>query len=239
MVSQITVQEYILVANLIWEYNSLVIDEPLDLGDLEHLAESATFALKIKHDSNSEISECGFYLSNFTETYDGSFSPLKDYERILWLANNYPGYGLSIRQVYEVTGQIDGHDSIRLIDFEREERTDIFTGASIEILSGDAAGETVVISDYNPANQVFMLSSDFSTNVKDANYKIVIDKELFFKTGQGADYNTMIPLIYKGGVIERLDEVDIEIKLRIPKFAQSAGNFLFDLDMQFTSLEEE
>jgi hypothetical protein len=227
------------VANLIWEYNNLVVDEPVDLGSLEHLAESATFAIKIKHDSNSEISECGFFITRFENEYNGSFSPLKDYERVLWLANNYPGFGLSIRQIYEVTGQVNGHDGIRLIDFGREERTDIFSGASIEILSGDATGESVVISNYNPANQVFTLASDFSTTVRDANYKIVIDKEQFFKTGQGADYNTMIPLIYKGGVIERLDEANVELKLRIPKFAQSAGKFLFDLDMQFTSLEEE
>lgn len=239
MVRQNIVQEYILVANIIWEYNNLVIDQPVELGTLEHLTESDVFNIKIRHDSNKEISECGFCLNPFEKLYDGSFSAIKDYERVIWLANNYPGYGLSIRQKYEVTGQIDGHDGIRIIDFERDERTDIFSASSIEILSGAATGESAIISSYNPENQIFTMASDFSSNVKDANYKISIDKELFFKTGQGADYNTIIPLIYKGGVIERLDETEIELKLRIPKFAQSAGNFLFDLDMQFTSLEEE
>ena len=240
--AQYTEKQYtvrgLIMANLIWEYNDLVISKTIDMGDLEHLAESSAFDINIRHDSNSEISECGFYLDHFSDTYEGSFTPLKDYERILWLANNYPGYGLSVRQQYEVTGQIDGHDGIRLIDYERIERTDIFSGASIDILSGDAVGESVIISEYDPNSQVFLLASDFSTSVRNANYKISIDKEQFFKTGQGSEYSTLIPLIYKGGVIERLDSVNIELKLRIPKFAQSAGNFLFDLKMQFTSLEE-
>lgn len=226
------------MANLIWTYNNLVVDDAINLGGLEHLQESQVFDITIAHDSNQEISECGFYISPYTRDYDGSFSPNKDYERLLWMANNYPGYGLSIRQVYEVTGQIDGHDGIRLIDFDREERTDIFKGSTVEILSGDAVGETAVISSYNPATQLFILSSDFSSNVIGSNYKILIDKEIFFKSGQGASYDTLIPLIYKGGVIERFDQVNVSVKLRIPKFAQSAGKFLFDLKMQYTSLEE-
>jgi len=227
------------MASIIWTYNELVVENPIELGALEHLAESSEFEIEISHDSNQEISECGFYIDPFENLYEGSFSPLKDYERLLWLANNYPGYGLSVRQEYEVTGQIDGSDGIRIIDFDREERTDVFTGASMEILSGDAVGEIAEIASYNPANQVFLLNNDFSTNVIGANYKIFINQEEFFKTGQGSTYDKMIPLIYKGGVIERLDETKIFIKLRIPKFAQSAGNFLFDFKMQFTSLEEE
>ena len=225
--------------NLIWEYNDIVIDKPMQLGSLEHLAESSVFNVTIKHDSDQEVSECGFYLAPFEGEYNGSFYPKKDYERVLWLANNYPGYGLSVRQKYEVTGQFNAHDGVRLIDFEREERADIFSNATIQILSGDAIGETATIDSYNPLNQVFTLSSNFSTNVRGANYKITIDEEKFFKTGQGADYNTMIPLVYKGGVIERRDAVTVELKMKVPKFAQSAGTFLFDLKMQFTSLEEE
>lgn len=226
------------MANLIWTYNGLVVDDAINLGGLEHLQESQVFDITIAHDSSQEISGCGFYISPYTKEYNGSFSPNKDYERLLWMANNYPGYGLSIRQIYEVTGQIDGHDGIRLIDFDREERTDIFKGSTIEILSGDAVGETAVISSYNPATQLFILSSDFSSNVIGSNYKILIDREIFFKSGQGASYDTLIPLIHKGGVIERFDQVNVSVRLRIPKFAQSAGKFLFDLKMQYTSLEE-
>jgi hypothetical protein len=225
------------VANLIWEYNNLVVSEPINLGALEHLSVTSEFEVKIRHDSDQEISGAGFYLSPYTERYEGSFSPIKDFERVMWLANNYPGYGLSIRQEYEVTGQIDGHDGVRIIDFERDERTDIFTGSQIEILSGPATGEIITISSYDPKTQKMTVASDFSADVKDANYKIVIDEEKFFKTGQGADFDTMIPLVYKGGVIERLDEAVIKLRLRIPKFAQSAGSFLFDFNMQFTSLE--
>lgn len=226
------------VANLIWEYNNLIVSNGIDLGDLQHLTETSEFEVIVSHDSKLEISECGFYIDPFSGSYTGSNSPSKDYERVLWLANNYPGYGLSIRQEYEVTGQFDGHDGVRLIDFEREERTDVFSGSTVEILSGDAIGETATIQSYNPANQVFILGSDFSSNVKDANYKIAINKEQFIKTGQGSDYNSLIPLIYRGGVINRNDSATVYLKLRIPKFAQSAGNFLFDLNMQFTSLEE-
>jgi len=238
MVRQAIAEVHIVMANLIWKYNDLILSQPINLGSLEHLAETSEFEVLISHDSKLEITECGFYISSFTEDYIGSVSANKDYEKVLWLANNYPGYGLSIRQEYEVTGQFDAHDGIRVIDFEREERTDIFSEAIIEILSGDAVGETAIIDTYNPANQVFKLASDFSASVKDASYKISINKEDFIKTGQGSDYSSTIPLIYRGGVIVRNDEAKIFLKLRIPKFAQGAGNLLFDFNMQFTSLEE-
>ena len=225
------------MSKLIWEYNNSVIADPLELGTLEHLAESAEFDVAVSHDSTLEISDCSFYISPFTEDYEGSFSALKDFERVLWLGNNYPGYGLSLRQVYEVTGTVDGHDGIRLVDFNRAEKNDIFSGNSIEILTGPAVGESVLISNYDPLTQVMTLASDFSADVKGSDYKISIDNEDFFKVGSGADYSSAIPLIYKGGVIERFDSATIKLKLRIPKFAQSAGNFLFDLNMQFTSLE--
>jgi len=238
-VKHIIAEVHTVVPNLIWEHNDLVVREPINLGNFQHLTQSQEFELIISHDSNQEITECGFYISPFSKNYDASFSAIKDYERMLWFANNYEDFGLSIRQQYEVTGQFDGHDGIRLLDFEREERTDIFSGSSIEILSGDALGETAEIASYNPKNQIFLLASDFSANVKDTNYKIVIDRTQYFKTGQGSDYTTAIPLVYRGGVIERLDTAIVTIKLKIPNFAQSAGNFLFDFDMQFTSLEEE
>jgi len=238
-VKQLIAEVHTVVPNLIWEHNELVVREPIHLGTFQHLTQSQEFEVTVKHDSNQEITECGFYISPFSKKYEGSFTQLKDYERMLWFANNYEDFGLSIRQQYEVTGQFDGHDGIRLLDFEREERTDIFSGSIIEILSGNALGETAIIESYNPQNQVFILSGDFSTNVKNENYKIIIDKEDYFKTGQGSDYTNMISLIYKGGVIERLDSATVTLKLKIPKFAQSAGNFLFDFNMQFTSLEEE
>lgn len=234
-----TDKDLIAMANIIWRYQDLVVENPIPMGSLEHLAETTEFEIEISHDSNQEISNCGFYIDRFTNQYNGSFSPLKDYELLLWLANNYPGFGLSIRQVYEVTGQIEGADGIRIIDFDRNERTDIFSGANMEILSGDAVGEIASIASYNPDTQLFLLNNDFSANVTGASYRITIDQEKFFKTGQGSSYDSAIPLVYKGGVIERLDQTSVFLKLRIPKFARSAGNFLFDLKMEFTSLEEE
>lgn len=227
------------MANLIWEYNNLIVTDTIDMGILQHSTETTEFEVKISHDSKLEISDGGFYISPYSGLYAGTASALKDYERVLWLANHYPGYGLSIRQQYEVTGEWDAHDGIRLIDFERAERTDIFTGATIEILSGAAIGETAIIESYNTGNQIFILASDFSTDVDGAGYKITIDKERFIKADQGSEYENRIPLVYKGGVIERFDQATVLLKLRIPKFAQSAGNFLFDLKMQFTSLEED
>lgn len=226
------------MANLIWEYEDLVINKPVNFGSFEHLTESQEFEIRIKHDSDEEISNAGFYISPYTEDYIGSFSPLKDYERTLWLANNYEGFGVSLRQEYTVTGKVSSHDGLRLVDFERAERSDIFTGSSIEMISGNAQAESILIDSYNPLNQVFTLANDFSVNVGGDNYRIVINKETFLKTGQGSDYNSLIPLIYKGGVIERFDSAVVVMKIRIPKFAQSAGNFLFDLNMQFTSLED-
>jgi len=223
--------------NLIWKYNNTVINNPIDFGQLEHLAETQEYEIEISHDSNEEITDCGFYLSNYSGEYNGTHTPLVDYERVLWLANNYPGYGLSIRQGYEVTGQIDGHDGIRIVDYERDEKKDIFAGNFLEILSGDAIGEKIEIDHYDIDKQFFIMKGNYTFNVSGANYKILIDKEVFFKTGAGADYSTMIPLIYRAGTIKRMDSAKIIIKLKIPKFAQSAGSFLFDLNMQFTSLE--
>lgn len=224
--------------NIVWEYNNLAINEPIDMGGHAQLEESAEFKIKIRHDSSEEISECGFYLEPFeTGEYDGSYSPLKDFEHIFWMANNYPGYGVSLRQEYTVTGQIDGHDGTRIIDYERTEVTDIFAGSQLEILSGEAAGESILIDHYDPENQFIFIDGDFSANVREANYRIAINKEEFFKTGNGADFSSLVPLIYKGGIIERLDSANIFLKVRIPKFARTAGQFLFDLKLQFTSLE--
>jgi len=226
------------MANLIWTYNSLAVDKPIDMGILAHLTETTDFAITISHDSRLEIAESGFYISPYEGEYTGSQSPQKDYERLLWLADNYPGFGLSIRQKYEVTGQFDKSEGIRLIDYTRTERVDIFNGAIIEIMSGSNVGETATISSYTPSNQLFILSSSFSTDVTNANYRISIDKERFITSNQGADYSSMIPLIYKGGVIQRNDSAEILLRLRIPKFAQSAGTFLSNLNMKFTSLEQ-
>ena len=227
------------MANLIWEYENIVINKPLNLGALEHLTETTEYEIRIKHDSEKEISQCGFYISPYTGDYFGSKTALKDYERVLWLADNYEGFGLSIRQEYEVTGQINAHDGIRIVDYDRDERVDIFAGATIKMMSGDAVNETAIIESFNPDTKVILLRTNFSKDVTGANYKINIDKTTFFKLGQGVDYTTMIPLIYKGGTIERLDSTVVKIKLRIPKFAQSAGSYLFDLNMKFVSLEEE
>lgn len=225
------------MTSIIYEYNKVIVTDPLSLGSLSQLEVSENYELILRHDSNQQIQDCGFYISPFSKKYTGTDSAVKDYERLLWYANNYAGCGLSILQEYEVTGVIDAHDDNRLADFERLERKDIFTGSKIEILSGLSLGETVVIKSYDPDRQIFVVDGSFSNNVLGENYRILISNETFFKNKSGSSISYPIPLIYKAGIIERLDSTKVVLKLKIPKNALSAGSFLFDLNLKFTGLE--
>jgi len=222
---------------LIWEHNNIIVSDPVNLGSFEELDISEEQEIIIRHDSNSEISDCGFYIEPFKGEYTGSHSPVKDYERVLWYGNNYPGYGISLIQRYTVTGVIDDHNGVRLADYERSEQKDIFKGQEMEILSGDSLGEKAVISSYNPSSQNFTIEGDFTSNISGQNYRIAIRDEQIFTTKNGSSYYYTIPLIYRAGIIERLGSVTVHLKVKIPKFALSAGKHLFDLNMEYTSIE--
>lgn len=227
------------MTKILWEYNDLSIRNPLNLGALEHNQDSLEYEVVISHDSNRKISECGFYISPFSGDYNGTDSPIKDYERVLWLANNYPGHGLSIRQEYRADGDIDNYSNIRLIDLDRFENTDIFSGRNLEITSGPEDGNSVVIDSYDTSRKIFNLNNSFFSDVTGETYTVQINDEMFFRSLQGSSFVNPIPLINKGGIIERQERVTFYITMRIPKFAMSAGSFLFDLNLRFTSLDGE
>lgn len=225
------------MTNILWEYNNLGVSSPIQIEPLEQLGESTEYEVVVSHDSNKPITECGFYISPYTGEYRGTHSPQKDYERLLWLADNYPGYGLSVRQEYSASGDIDSASSIRLIDLERNEPIDIFTGEQLKITSGSQSGNSIEIISYDPGRKLFLLNTAFPDDVTGQNYEIAIDKQTYFKNKSGSSYNYPIPLINEGGVIDKFVKTSFKIKLAIPKFAISAGSFYFDLNLKFTSLE--
>lgn len=226
------------MTSIIWEYNNVVISDPINLGSFEELDVSSEYEIIIRHDSNSSITNCNFYVSPYSGEYSGTHSAQKDYERLLWYGNNYPGYGISLIQRYTVTGTIDDHNGIKVADYERTEQKDIFAGQEIEILSGNALGEKAIIDYYDPIDQIFILAETFSTGVSGSNYRISITDETFFKTKQGSSYSYPIDMISNAGEIPRLESASISLKIKVPKYAISAGRHLFDLNMNFTSTEE-
>ena len=227
------------MTQILWKYNDTSIRDPLKIMPLEQNEDSIEYEVTISHDSDEQITECAFYISPFTGDYTGTDSPLKDYERVLWLANNYPDHGLSIRQQYQANGTVGDHSNIRITDLLRSEPSDIFTGEQLEITSGLESGNSILINDYDIDRKIFFLQNSFFNNVTGETYRVVIDEELFFKSKQGSSFENPIRMIYKGGVIPRQEEVTFKLRMRIPKFAQSAGSFLFDLNVRFTDLSEE
>lgn len=224
--------------NLFWKYNNIVVNTPIDMGAYEYLEESQEFLIDISHDGTSPIMDCELYLSPFSKEYKGTESAIKDYERLLWYGNSYPDYGFGIAQSYEVDGIIDSHNGTSIIDFDRFETRDIFAGSEIEILSGQSIGEKVIIESYDLLSRSFTMSGDFSSNVAGANYKIKIEKEDYVRTRFGSSRENGIPLVYKGGMIERLDSAQVRVKLKVPRYAMNPGNFQFDFNMKFTSIED-
>lgn len=225
------------MANILWEYNQSAVRVPIVIDPLEQLQSSSEYEVTISHDSAKPITECSLYISPFTGKYEGTHSPQKDYERVLWLANNYPGFGLTVRQEYTATGEIDSYSTIRLIDLARIENIDIFSGETLEITSGPENGNTQTVTSYDPLRKLFILGGSFFNDVSNENYQIKIDKETPFKTQQGSSFTYPIPLVFAGGVIGRFEKTSFKIKMNIPKFAQSAGTFYFDLNLRYTSLE--
>jgi len=226
------------MTSLVFKYNDLVVLDTLDMGGRGLLESSQEYEIEIGHDSDLPITECGFYISPFTGDYKGSHSPRKDLERILWYGDNYPGFGLSLIQRHSVTGVLDSHNGIAVSDYERFEQSDIFAGQELQILSGNSVGESVEIDYYDTGSQTFILKGDFSNNVGNENYRIIIRKEQFFKSRQGSAEPHSMPLIKNAGRLERLETADVFLRIRTPKFALSAGDHLFDFNMRFTSIQE-
>jgi hypothetical protein len=225
------------MTKILWEFNQLAITQPIIIDPLEQLQESQEYEIQISHDSNKPIVNCGFYLSPFSGRYTGTDTPDKDYERVLWLANNYPGFGLSIRQEYEAFGTVDSYGTVRLLDLTRPEEVDIFSGQELEILGGSENGNKRIITAYDPLRKYFTLSGSFVNDVTSENYQILINEERFFKSKDGAAFSGAIPILYGGGTIARFEKIKVRLKMRIPKFAISAGSFMFDLNLRYTPVE--
>lgn len=232
------------MANILWEYQTHDMRKPIVIPPLEHNQESQDYTVTISHDSNRPITGCSFYISPFTGTYLGTHSPNQDYERILWLANNYNDFGLSIEQEYVARGVIESYSSVstnvryaRVIDLSRPEGADIFAGENLLMVSGAESGSQMLINNYDPVRKLINLNGSFFSDVTNDNYEIRINKKTFFKSRVGSSFSNPIALLNRGGIINRFEKVTFKIKLKIPQFAMSAGSFYFDLNMRYTSLD--
>ena len=145
--------------------------------------------------------------------------------------------GLDVRQQAPMQLlDVSNHSGTRIVDYDREELVDIFAGSEMEALTGASLGEKIEIESYNPGGRFFTMAGDFSSDISEQNYKILVHDETPFKTRQGSSFTQTIPLIHKGGLIDRLEFVPIKVQVKIPQFAQSAGTFLFDLNMKFSDI---
>ena len=222
---------------IIFEKEGKVLREPFSFGSFKGEEESEYEIFSIKHNSNFPIKNCGIFIDKLDETYQGSNSSLFDYETLLWMANNYPGYGLSIKQEYEVFGVIAKQASKRLVDTERLEKDDIFSGSFAEILSGPSAGEKREIVGYDAYNSMLLLANDFSGNVEGASYKVRIERENFFKTKSGSSIDHAIPLLYNAGIVPRFETASFSLKLKVPPFFKKSALFYVDVNVKYTPEE--
>lgn len=220
-----------------FEYDAKAIRDPLFLGEFNQDEVSQEFDILIKHNSNKPIRQCAFYTSVYDAIYDGSNSAKSDYERLIWFANNYENYGLSVRQNYTIFGEVFQQEAGRLIDVTREEETNFFTGHEIEILSGPVTGEKRTVLDYDVSNNLFYLDSDFSVPPIGERYKMDIETVDFIKSGSGTSAQTAIPLLFNGGKIDRFEEATITLKLNVPPFMKTSGINHINFNMKFTPEE--
>lgn len=225
------------MARILWEYGAQDIRQPIIISPLEQEGVSQEYEILISHDSDKPITGCALFLEPFTGDYQGTSSPKKDYERLLWMANQYEGYGLSVIQTYLATGNIDDYGQTRLIDLARTEPVDIFAGEFLEITSGGQSGQSIQIQSYDTIKKVFNLGGEFFEDVTGDNYKVDIQQETFFKNQQGSSFAHPINLLHRGGTINRFEKILFKVKLRIPPHVYSSGVFYFDLNLTFTSVD--
>jgi len=228
------------MTSIVWSYKNDIItsDSRVNLGSMKESEVSDLHTFSVKHTSKLPIQGCGIYIMPKYKSYEGSSTALKDYESIISFGERYDGvYGLFVVQSYEVTGTIDYHDSLRIFDYTREEKIDIFTNSYIEIMSGEMAGESRLISSYDVENQYYTLSEGFTESVEGENYRIKIYKETPIRSGIGTGKTTAIPLIYKGGVIGRLEEAEFSLFVRTPPYLSRAMHLSVDVGLTFISSE--
>lgn len=211
-----------------------ILRDAFNLGTHQALGSTGPVDLLINHNSNKPILECGFYIAPYTKYYPGTESSTIDYKKILWFADNFPGYGLFIKQEFVVYGEVYRQDSRRLIDISRVEERDIFAGFEIEMLSGYSQGEKRTILNYDVFNNLFNLDNDFTAALEQDRFKIVMSTEHAFKSKQGSSEEYTIPLLFNAGKIDRFEEAGITMELKIPPFIKEPGRHYFDLNIKYT-----
>jgi hypothetical protein len=220
--------------SITFKNNNEVLRDSLDLGTFQSLGVSQNFDLKINHNSNKPIFDCGIFLAPYSQYYAGTASKSIDYNKILWFADNFPGYGLFLKQEFTVYGEVYRQDSRRLIDVSRTEERDIFSGSQVQMLSGFSDGEVRNITSYDVLNNLFYLDDDFSAALEGDRFKIVLSTEHVFKSQQGSSEEYPIPLLFNAGRIDRFQEALITLELKIPPFIREPGRHFFDLNMKYT-----
>lgn len=223
--------------SITFKNNGKIARDPIELGTMQALTSTGAVDLKINHNSNQAIRNCGLFISPYKGYYSGTKDSELDYNKVLWFADNFPGYGLFVKQKLTVFGEVYTQDSRRLMDVTRTETRDIFTGFEIEMLSGFSNGEKRRISGYDIDNNMFNLDSDFSAALEGDRFKIEIEEEEVFKSKQGASEEFVIPLLHGAGKIDRFEEAEITLELKTPPFIKEAGRHLFDLNLKYTPEE--
>ena len=220
--------------SITFKYDNKILRDPLDLGTYQALGDTGPINLLINHNSNKPILDCGIFISPYKQFYSGTASRGIDYNKLLWFADNFPGYGLFINQEFTVYGEVYRQDARRLIDVSRTEERDIFTGFEIEMLSGFSQGEKRSVISYDSVNNLFNLDNDFSAALEGDRYKMIISTEHIFKSQQGSSEDYPIPLLYNAGKIDRFEEAAITLQLKIPPFMRESGRHFFDLNLKYT-----
>lgn len=220
--------------SITFKNNDKIIRDSFDLGIHQALGTTGPINLLINHNSNKPIMDCGFYLAPYKGYYPGTESSIIDYKKALWFADNFPGYGLFIKQEFIVYGEVYRQDARRLIDVSRTEEKDIFSGFQVEMLSGYSQGEIRTITSYDIFNNMFNLDNDFSAALEGDRFKIVMGTEHLFKSKQGSSEDYLIPLLFNAGKIDRFEEAAITMELKIPPFIKEPGRHYFDLNLKYT-----
>ena len=223
------------MTKVIFTNEDVVIPEEFSFGDFKGEEESEWISFELQHDSRKSIRNCSLYISPSVDDYQGSLDAETDYRNLLWLADNYEGYGLQIRQVYDVYSQVEYQGNSRLIDTMRQEVVDIFTGSEIEMTDGDSGTETQRIVSYDGESGLFFLEGDFSTDVAGHTYRIRVERLSFIKTKSGSSPDFPIGLLYGGGVIDRFVQVRIECKIKIPPYFKQSSINNIDFNLKFIS----
>jgi hypothetical protein len=220
--------------SITFKHDDKIVRDPLKLGEFQALGNSSLIPLLINHNSNKAIRDCGIFISPYSGVYSGTKTARLDFNKALWFADNFEGYGLFLHQEFTIYGEVYRQDGQRLIDVSRIEESDIFQGAEIEMLSGFSNGEKRTILNYDVANNLFNLNSDFNAAFEGDRYKIDLVKHHVFKSQQGSSEDYPIPLLYNAGKIDRFETAKITLELKIPPFIKEAGNHFFDLNMKYT-----